>query len=185
MLPHRLPDVRDHVLAHREWKVLQSFVRSPRRSNSRFRIRKQVSAVLWFHDRSRCIGETRWCRTGLPEFRHHAVDDGLNAGVVDLHRLEGSVDSHLAPHPVCPIATGDHPDPRFGPGTQGRRGATLTGDRIAPEWFVDPPSGKLFLTEAAGEAVDRVRPLPEAPEDITGRRRAAGPLADLGAHERR
>ncbi|KPK50605.1 MAG: hypothetical protein AMK72_01850, partial [Planctomycetes bacterium SM23_25] len=61
----------------------------------------------------------------------------------------------------------------------------LTGECIRPEWFVDPPSGKLFLTKAAGEAIDRVQPLPEAPRDILGHRRPAGPLADFGAHERR
>ena len=49
----------------------------------------------------------------------------------------------------------------------------------------EPASGKLFLTKSAGEAVDKVKPLPEAPRDITGRRRPVGPLADLGAHEKR
>ncbi|GAF78263.1 unnamed protein product, partial [marine sediment metagenome] len=61
----------------------------------------------------------------------------------------------------------------------------LVGEAVQPEWFVDPPSGKLFLTKSAGEAVDKVMPLPEAPRDITGRRRPVGPLADLGAHEKR
>jgi hypothetical protein len=61
----------------------------------------------------------------------------------------------------------------------------LSDERVGPDWFVDPPSGKLFLTKAAGEAVDRVQPLPEVPQDITGRRRPAGRLADFGAHERR
>ena len=61
----------------------------------------------------------------------------------------------------------------------------LIGQRVRPDWFVDPPSGKLFLTKAAGEAVNRVQPLPEVPQDITGHRRPVGPLADFGAHERR
>lgn len=61
----------------------------------------------------------------------------------------------------------------------------LTGRRVQPDWFVDPASGKLFLTKAAGEAIDRAQPLPEAPQDIIGHRRPIGPLADLGAHERR
>ena len=61
----------------------------------------------------------------------------------------------------------------------------ISGERVQPDWFVDPPSGKLFLTKAAGEAVDKAQPLPAAPEDILGHRRPVGALADLGAHERR
>jgi len=60
----------------------------------------------------------------------------------------------------------------------------LIGGRIQPDWFEDAPSGRLFLTKAAGEAVNRVPPLPEVPGDITGHRRPAGPLADIGAHEK-
>jgi len=55
---------------------------------------------------------------------------------------------------------------------------------IPAEWFEDPASGKLFLTAAAKDAIDRVPPLAEAPTDILGRRRPAGKRADYGAHER-
>jgi hypothetical protein len=60
----------------------------------------------------------------------------------------------------------------------------LSGEEVLAEWFEDPLAGRLFLTKLAGGAVDRAEPLPEVPEDITGRRRPAGRLADFGAHER-
>lgn len=61
----------------------------------------------------------------------------------------------------------------------------VEGEAVGPEWFEDPAAGKFSLTGAAGEAVDRLEPLAEAPRDITGRRRPIGRLADAGAHERR
>jgi hypothetical protein len=48
-------------------------------------------------------------------------------------------------------------------------------------YFVDPPSGNLALTAAAGGAIQKGVSLPEVTEDIRGRRRSQHP--DLGAWE--
>lgn len=76
---------------------------------------------------------------------------------------------------------------RFSDRTRARKVDTtgnLADPAIPPEWFQDAPSGRLFLTGKAKEAIDRVPLLPEAPEDILGRRRPAGQRADCGAHEK-
>jgi len=59
----------------------------------------------------------------------------------------------------------------------------ITGSTAANDWFVDPLSGDLHLTDLAGAAIDAAVVLPDVPTDIDGDSRPSGEYPDVGADE--
>ena len=60
---------------------------------------------------------------------------------------------------------------------------SIIGAAVAPEWFVDPATGMLFLTELASGALDGAQTLAEIYEDVHGGPRPVGAFPDVGGDE--